>query len=320
MMTRRNSENRRKSGSSSSRHHLLELNVRTASLKRQRRHKAEGMLWKVGATVVVLALLSAGLRLAAKKFFFQNTEYALHHLDAQLDGVITPEELVTVTGFDDGKNLFGLDLDQARRKLTALPEVRAVTLERILPDTIRVKIERRTPVFLFAGTGDAGESFISGKSFLCDRDGFLMQPARVDPEFLNLPVLRGVDLGNTLAGSRLENERLSFAIRLLEALSEIPEERFKIRLVDVSKEYAAVVTDESNARYTFGTNELPGQLERFRKLLAHCQEVGRKIETANLMTIRNTPVTFVLTPEHGGDKINPVTTSSHPPLKKNARR
>ena len=320
MMTRRNSENRRKSGGSSSRHHLLELNVRTASLRRQRRHKAEGVLWKLGATVVVLALLAVGLRLAAQKFFFQNTEYALRHLDAQLDGVITQEELVSLTGFDDGRNLFGLDLDQASRKLTALPEARTVTLERILPDTIRVKIERRRPLFLLAGTGDAGESFVSGKSFLCDRDCFLMQPARVDPEFLNLPVLRGVDPGNIPAGSRLENERLSFAIRLQEALSEIPEESFKIHSVDVSREYAAVVTDESNARYTFGTGDLPGQLERLRKLLSHCQEVGRKIDTANLMTTRNTPVTFLLTPEHGGDKITPVTNSSHSPSKKNARR
>ena len=299
MMTRRNSENRRKSGASSSRHHLLELNVRTASLKRQRRHKTGGLLWKAGATVVVLALLAVGLRIAAQKFFFQNTEYALHHLDSHLDGVMTQEELVSLTGFGEGRNLFEMDLDQANRRIAALPEVRSVTLERILPDTIRVKIERRIPVFLFAGSGDAGESFVSGKSFLCDREGVLMQPSRLDPEFLNLPVLRGVDTGSTPPGSRLENERLAYAIRLQQALTEIPEETFKFRAIDVSKEYAAVVTDSSKARYTFGNNDLPGQLERLRKLLTHCQETGRQIETANLMVTRNTPVTFVLTPERG---------------------
>ena len=320
MTTRRNSENRRKSGGSSSRHHLLELNVRTASLKRQRRHKAGGVLLKAGATVVVVSLLVVGLRLAAQKFFFQNTEYALHHLESHLDGVMTQEELVALTGFGDGKNLFELDLDQANRKITALPEVRAVTLERILPDTIKVKIDRRVPVFLFAGSGEADESFVSGKSFLCDRDGFLIQPSRLDPEFLNLPVLRGINPGTTLPGSRLENERLAFAIRLQQALSEIPEESFKIRSLDVSKEYAAVVTDSSNARYTFGNNDLPGQLERLRKLLAHCQESGRKIETANLMVTRNTPVTFILTPEHGSSKISPVANGISSSSKKNARR
>ena len=320
MMTRRNSENRRKSGNSSSRYHLLELNVRTASLKRQRRHKAGGMLWKAGATVVVVALFAVGSRLAAQKFFFQNTEYALHHLEARLDGVMTQEELVSLTGFGEGKNLFELDLDQANRKLAALPEVRSVTLERLLPDTIRVNIERRVPVFLFAGYGDAGESFVSGRSFLCDRDGFLIQPSRLDPEFLNLPVLRGVDPGATPPGSRLDNDRLAFAIRLQRALSEIPEENFKIRSMDVSKEYAAVVTDSSNARYTFGNNDLPSQFERLRKLLAHCQDTGRQIETANLMVTRNTPVTFVLTPEHGSPKISPVANGNTSSSKKNTRR
>ena len=307
MMTRRNSENRRKSGNSSSRYHLLELNVRTASLKRQRRHKAGGMLWKAGATVVVVALFAVGSRLAAQKFFFQNTEYALHHLEARLDGVMTQEELVSLTGFGEGKNLFELDLDQANRKLAALPEVRSVTLERLLPDTIRVNIERRVPVFLFAGYGDAGESFVSGRSFLCDRDGFLIQPSRLDPEA-------------TPPGSRLDNDRLAFAIRLQRALSEIPAANFKIRSMDVSKEYAAVVTDSSNARYTFGNNDLPSQFERLRKLLAHCQDTGRQIETANLMVTRNTPVTFVLTPEHGSPKISPVANGNTSSSKKNTRR
>ena len=90
--------------------------------------------------------------------------------------------------------------------------------------------------------------------------------------------------------------------------------------MDVSKEYAAVVTDSSNARYTFGNNDLPSQFERLRKLLAHCQDTGRQIETANLMVTRNTPVTFVLTPEHGSPKISPVANGNTSSSKKNTRR
>ena len=267
--------------------------------------------------ITVVILVAAGVRIGAEKFFFRNAEYSLHHLDAKLDGVLTQEELVALTGFGEGKNLFSLDLDEANRKLAALPEVRlgSVNIERILPDTIRVKLERRIPVFLFAGSGENGESFVSGKSFLCDRDGFLMQPNRLDPEFLNLPVLRGIDPGKSQPGTRLENERLSFAIMLQQALSEIPEETFKIRSIDISKEYAAVVTDSSNARFMFGNNEVSGQIERLRKLLAHCQETGRQIESANLMVVRNTPVTFVLTPERGAAKISPL-----PGTKKSSRQ
>jgi len=178
-----------------------------------------------------------------------------------------------------------------------------------------VGLERRLPIFLLvsAGEGEAGETFLPGKSYLCDRDGVMMQPSRLDDEFLKLPVLKGVDTKGAVPGKKFENESLATAIRIEQALSELPEENFKIRSIDVSKPYAAVVTDSSNARFTFGTlgdADLPGQLDRLRKLLAHCQETGRQIETANLMVSRNTPVTFVLTPENRSAKITPVAGSS----------
>ena len=309
-MTRRTSGNHRKRGAASSRHHLLELNVRTASQQRQRRRKAEGVLGKIFATLVVLVLVDVGLRIGAQRFFYQNTDYSLHHLNAHLDGVITQEELVTMTGFEEGKNLLSLDLDQANKKLSALPEVMtgSVSLEREIPDTITVKLSRRIPVFLLVASGDTNEAFIPGKSFLCDTEGILMQPSRLNPEFLNLPILRGVDVGTAQPGSHLENDRLDVALALRQVLSELPEESFKIRSVDVSKEYAAVVTDSSNARYTFGTKDLRGQMERLKLLLAHCQETGRPIDTANLMVERNTPVTFVMTAENPLPKITPVPT------------
>ncbi len=308
MTTRRSTGNHRKGGASSARHHLLELNVRTASLKRQRREKANGIIWRIFASFLVLTLLVASAAFVVEKFFLRNPEYSLHHLDAQLDGVMTQEELVNLTGLENGKNIFLLPIWQAQQRLEALPEVRTASLERVWPDTIKVTLERRIPVFLIAGTGDAAESFIGGKSLLCDHDGVLMQPARLDPEFLNLPVLKGFDPADAKPGSRLEDERLNYAIALQDALSGIPEVNFKIRSIDVSKEYAAVVTDASNARYTFGNDDLPGQMERLRKLLVNSQEVGRQIDTANLMLVRNTPVTFVLTPETPTSKIVPVTT------------
>ncbi len=317
MNTRRNSGgNRRRGGAPARRKHLLEVNVRTASINRQRRGRANGLLWKTFVIVIVLSLLVAGARIACSKFFFKNPEYDLKHIVTHLNGVMTREELGNITGFTEGKNIFGLDLEQANQKLSSLPEVRTVSIERMLPDTIEVGLEPREPVFLFVAPGEsdaaAGESFSPGKSFLCDKDGVMMRPARLDEKFLGLPVLRGVSLVNAVPGKKLESPSLATALMLRQALSELPEETFRISSVDVSKPYAALVTDASGAKFTFGTlgeADLPSQLERLRKLLDRCQETGRRIQTANLMMIRNTPVTFVLTPEQGSDKIAPVTPS-----------
>lgn len=318
MKSRRTTANRRKSGRSSSRQHLLELNVRTASIKRQRRTKLGGLLWKVSALVILLAVIVAGVRVASEKFFYNNSEYSLRHLVTHLHGVMTDEELIALTGLKPGENLFLLDIDRAKKKLDMLPEVRSVSIERRLPDTIEVGIERRLPVFLIStpeeGTdAAASETFVPGKSFLCDRDGVIMRPDRLSDEFLHLPVLTGLGAAHMVPGKKLEEDRLVSAVALNEALSEIPEETFRIRSVDVTKPYAIVVTDVSNARFTFGTKDLPAQIDRLRKLLAHCQETGRKIETANLMIQRNTPVTFVLTPESRSAKITPVPAKKSTP-------
>lgn len=318
MNTRRStSGNRRRGGTASGRQHLLEVNLRTASIKRQRRGRATSVLWKVSAVVLVIASLAVGARLATQKFFFKNPEYNLKHLVTRLNGVMTREELTAITGFSEGKNIFSLDLEQANQKLSTLPEVLSVSIERTLPDTIEIGLEPREPVFLFASPGEAdpGESFIPGKSFLCDKEGVIMHPGKLDEKYLRLPVLRGVTLEDAVPGKKLQNGSLSTALMLRQALSELPEETFRINSIDVSKPYAAVVTDASGAKFTFGTlgdADIPAQLDRLRKLLDHCQETGRRIQTANLMLNRNTPVTFVLTPERDADKIAPVVSPKKP--------
>lgn len=327
MKARRTTGNRRKGGGSSSRQHLLELNVRTASVRRQRRGKALGFLWKVSAVLCVVAVSAIGIRFLALRFFFHNPEYALTRLVTHLNGVMTDEELIALTGLQPGKNILQLDLGEASRRLSALPEVRSVSIERRLPDTVEVGVERRHPMFLLgsgvaapvaeakpaaSGAEAAAEGFESGKSLLCDGEGVVMRPGHQSDEFLKLPVLTGIDTSALQPGRHLEGDAFRNAVAVAEALSDLPEEAFQVRSVDVSKPYAVIVTDSSNARFTFGTKDLPGQIDRLRKLLSHCQESGRRIATANLITQRNTPVTFVLTPEDRSARISPVSASKKP--------
>lgn len=324
MKARRTTGNRRKGGRSPARQHLLELNVRTAIVRRQRRGKAIGLLWKVSAFLVVIAVSAIGIRFLAQRFFFHNPEYALTRLVTHLNGVMTEEELVALTGLQPGKNILQLDLGEASRRLSALPEVRSVSIERCFPGTVEVGLERRHPLFLLAsgaaapspGTkpgpaagGNSPESFESGKSLLCDRDGVVMRPVHPSDEFLKLPVLTGIEAASLQPGQHLEGDAFRNAVAVTEALSDLPEETFRVRSVDVSKPYAVIVTDSSDARFTFGKKDLPGQIDRLRKLLSHCQESGRRIATANLITQRNTPVTFVLTPEDRSARITPVPAS-----------
>jgi cell division septal protein FtsQ len=323
MKARRTTMNRRKGGRSVSRQHLLELNVRTASVRRQRRGKAMGFLWKVSAVLIVITVAAIGIRFLTFRFFLRNPEYALTRLVTHLNGVMTDDELIALTGLQPGKNILQLDLGEASRRLSALPEIRSVSIERHLPDTIEVGVERRHPMFLIGNepespavrSGADAEGvvgFESGKSLLCDGEGMVMRTANPSEEFQKLPVLTGIGTASLQPGQHLEGDGFRNAVAIASALSDLPEETFQIRSVDVSKPYAIIVTDTSGARFTFGTKDLPGQIERLSKLLAHCQESGRRIATANLITQRNTPVTFVMTPEDRSPRISPVSSGKKP--------
>jgi hypothetical protein len=54
------------------------------------------------------------------------------------------------------------------------------------------------------------------------------------------------------------------------------------------------VVNDSNSRITFAAADFEEQLARLEKLLMHCSETGRALESVNLMVRRNTPVTFVM--------------------------
>jgi hypothetical protein len=305
MKRRTTAGNRRRGGSP--RQHLAELNVRTASLRRQRRGKVAGLLWKAGILILTLSVLGTGIRFLAMRFFFENPEYDLRHLETNLHGLMSDAEFSDLTGIRPGKNIMLLDLGEASKRLAALPEVRSVSIERHLPDSVEVGVERRLPVFQLSQTAGGGSQATGAEeTLLCDKEGVLMRSSRLPEESRRLPVLIGIGQASLKPGGRLDDDRFRNALAVTEALSELPEETMSVAEVDVSKPYAVVVTDGSNARYTFGTSDLPAQIDRLRRLLDHCREAGRRIQTANLMTQRNTPVTFVLTPEDRSAKIAPV--------------
>ena len=97
----------------------------------------------------------------------------------------------------DGRNLAGLDLDRVAADATRDPWVRNASVKRVLPDTLRVSVEERTPAAL---------AVVNGLVHVVDGTGFVMGPAGPGLAF-DLPVLtgfdglRGDDLSRALAES-----------------------------------------------------------------------------------------------------------------------
>ena len=64
----------------------------------------------------------------------------------QTDGVISVDQLRRWAGVKPEENLLALDLARVKRDLEMVPLVQSVSVERILPRTLRIRITEREPI------------------------------------------------------------------------------------------------------------------------------------------------------------------------------
>ena len=274
--------------------YLLEVTTRSSSAKRRRRHHVWGWVFRLMFLFVLAGVAYYGAREAFDRFFYSNPDYTLKRIEMELDQVLTREEVLAETGLSEGINIFSIDLSALEKTLREVPMTAEVRIERILPDRLVIKVTSRTPVAWIASGTDVADPTASPDSLLVDAGGLLMRPRRILPDHLHLPIIYGVQSDNIQQGEPLHSEDLRMALLLLSEVASRPDCLLRIRSMDISRGYRIEVINDQNARVQFATGDFGGQLDRLQKLLLHCAETGRVLDSVNLMVRRNTPVTFVM--------------------------
>lgn len=293
MPVRRSTPNRRPNTLRRKRpHHLLEVKMRADTVRRQKSRKFFGIFFKIACFCVLLSATYFGGAFLLDKFFFKNPDYNIQKVQASLDDVLTLPELQAAIGLHEGMNIFNFHLGTAEKILSDLPEVKKAHIERVLPSTIQVTLERRIPILRLAASPE--DAFVPGQSFMIDEDGIVISPAKLNAALLELPTVEGVSLAGIQLGQPLPDEKKTFILALWKAINNSGNTLITMRSIDCSRGYWAVVTDNNKTQYTFGPEHLSAQLERLQKLLSYCQENNRQLEAANLILEHNTPVTFRL--------------------------
>ena len=95
----------------------------------------------------------------------------------------SPDSILAALGVERGTPILALDPASAKARLEALPWVRVASVERLLPDTVQVRIAERVPMAFWQR---------SGHLELVDRDGQVLPTQHID-EFGDLLVLVGDD-------------------------------------------------------------------------------------------------------------------------------
>lgn len=137
-----------------------------------------GWLWHIGwPQRQVDSLAELGLKIT------QHLKFAIH--DVVVDGrVNTPRDaLINALNTKIGAPILGFDPDTAKDRISALPWVRDVIIERRLPDTLVIRLTERTPLARWQ---------YQGTVILIDTTGTEIPGAKLD-DFRTLPLVVGHD-------------------------------------------------------------------------------------------------------------------------------
>src|SRR5262245_36092414 len=273
--------------------HLLDVKVRSRRAIQHRIRNAMGLIWRFALLVTLCGAGYAGAREAARRLFFQNSDYQVKTIELQTDGTLQREQVLKAADLHEGANIFIVNLARVRDRIQQLPQADDVEVVRKLPSEIDIRIVERKPVAWITSETEITDPFASDAAFLVGARGVLMKQKKLLPEYLGLPLIVGCSGDSLEAGKTLESPEAKTALELLRLTeSSFLQTRFQIREIDISKSYCLLVTDKNRSRVMFGLNDLEEQLRRLQVFLDYCDNTKQELETLNLVAQRNIPVTF----------------------------
>jgi cell division septal protein FtsQ len=284
------------------RNHVLDVKLRSDQVHATRLRLALLAFMVPIVTVLSLYLLWRVGEAALNSFVYDNPDFAIQRIDVQTDGVIAPEQLRRWSGVRPGANLIALDLAAVRRNLELVSVIDSVSVERILPRTLKIRVTEREPVAQVNVPRMDGANGIAVSVFQLDADGMVMQP--LDPRLSTvslaqmnsqLPVIVGVNVFQLQPGRRVELAQVQAALELITAFSRSPMAGLvDLRRVDVSAPGVLVATTAQGSQVTFGLDNLDQQLRRWREIYDWGLRQQRAIASADLAVENNVPVRWML--------------------------
>jgi len=206
------------------------------------------------------------------------------------------------TGVKPGANLIALDLAAVKRNLELVSVIDSVSVERVLPRTLKIRVTERDPIAQVNVPRADGANGIAVSVFQLDADGMVMQP--LDPRLCTiplaqmnsqLPVIAGVNAFQLQPGRRMELPQVQVALQLIAAFAKSPMAGLvDLRRVDISAPGVLVATTGQGSEITFGLDNLDQQLRRWRQIYDLGVRQQRAIASVDLAVANNVPVRWML--------------------------
>jgi cell division protein FtsQ len=280
---------------------VLDVKLRSGRVRATRARLAAVAFGVLFGTVFGLYLFWRAGEWALDYFVYENPEFAIRRIDVQTDGVILPDQLRRWAAVKPGDNLLALDLAAVKRNLELVSMIESVSVERVLPRTLRIRVNEREPVAqVNVPTADASGK-INVTVFELDAEGYVMQPldprlcvmplAQVDEQ---LPVILGLNAYQLQPGRRLDSPQVQAALQLITTFDASPMAGLvDLQRIDVSAPEVLVATTLQGSEITFGLDDFARQLRRWREIYDAGQRLNKTIAALNLAVPDNIPVRWM---------------------------
>jgi cell division protein FtsQ len=283
--------------------HLLEVTVRADKARAMRFRAATSFFCKTILWVMFLGSAYFGGRELLRRFVWENPDYFVTDIRVSQCDLLARDQILATASIREGMNVFEVDTKAARAALDALPQVERAEIQRILPNRVEITITERHPIAWVTERANENPT-TSASAWLIDARGVVVKPRQIIAEYHHLPHISGVAAANFAPGQRVRTVEMESALKLIQINSD--NVHWQVRHVDLSKQWCMIVTDESQARITFGLDGIDNQLDRLFRYLDRAESEQREIETINLMVVKYTPVTFR---SSGSDDMHPEADS-----------
>jgi len=269
--------------------HLLEVTVRADKARAMRLRALASFIFKAILWVIFFGSSYFGGRELLRRFVWENPDYFVTDIRVSNCDLLAREQILTTASIREGMNVFEVDTKAARAALDALPQVERAEIQRILPNRVEINITERRPI-AWVTEGANENPTTSQNSWLIDARGVVVKPRQIIAEYHHLPHISGVGVENFAPGQRVRTVEMESALKLIQLNSE--NVHWQVRHVDLTKQWCMIVTDQSQARITFGLDGIEDQLTRLFRYLDRAEAERREIDSINLMVVKYTPVTF----------------------------
>ena len=277
------------------RNQVLDVKVRSDLVRADRARLVTVSLLSAVGTLFGLYLLWCVGNWGLNLFVYRNPDFAIRRVDIRTDGALTPDQLRQWAGVRPGANLIALDLAEVKHNLEQFPVIRSVSVERVLPNTLKIQVTERRAVAQAEFPYTAADGSVTIQVFQLDAEGIVMPPAPGRPGLARtLPVITGENALSLRLGRRADSPGVLAALRLVAAFQTSPMAGLAVlRYVDVATPGVLLAVTEQGSRITFGLDDPARQLRRWWQIDNYGRSRQETVASADLAVANNVPVHYL---------------------------